>query len=195
MTDQRITPFLFEGEYTIREVSLNGDPWFFVTDICAALSLGNVTMAIANLDDDEKSTFSLTEGGPERLIVNESGLYTIILRSRNAVKQGTVAHRFRKWVTSEVLPSIRQTGGYSAAKEEAPMRDEQIQMQDGLKLRKVGLAHRLFGERAGQQMWRKVDLEWVPAMASVFSQGDMFDGPMPTGSVTITVAPSDHRTA
>lgn len=78
------------------------------------------------------------------------------------------------------------THGHS--QEGEPLLNEQIQMQDSLKLRKVNLCHRLFGERAGQQMWRKVDLEWVPAMASVFAQGDIFDGP-PPGSVTITVAP------
>lgn len=70
---------------------------------------------------------------------------------------------------------------------------ENIQMMDSLKLRKVNLCHRLFGERAGQQMWRKVDLEWVPAMASVFSQPDMFDAPHPPGSVTITVTPQDMQ--
>lgn len=191
--DAPIVPFLFEGEHTIREIERAGQPWFVVADVCAAIGITNPTMAVATLDDDEKSTLSLTEGGPERLIINESGLYTLILRSRSATKPGTVAHRFRKWVTSEVLPTIRRSGTYEAPI--APTYDEDIQMMDSLKLRKVNTTLRIFGERAAQQMWRKVDLEWVPAMASVFSQADMFDSAYPPGSVTITVAPQDERRA
>ena len=93
MTTAQITPFLFEGEHTIRSIDRAGNPWFVVADVCNTLSITNPTMAVAALDEDEKSTLSLTEGGPDRLIVSESGLYTLILRSRNATKPGTVAHR------------------------------------------------------------------------------------------------------
>ena len=78
-------------------------------------------MAIANLDDDEKYTLSLTEGiegigkqVQELNLVSESGMYTLILRCRDAVKKGSVPHRFRKWVTAEVLPTIRKTGKYES---------------------------------------------------------------------------------
>ena len=78
-------------------------------------------MAIANLDDDEKYTLSLTEGiegvgkqVQELNLVSESGMYTLILRCRDAVKKGSIPHRFRKWVTSEVLPTIRKTGKYES---------------------------------------------------------------------------------
>lgn len=78
-------------------------------------------MAIANLDDDEKYTLSLTEGiegvgkqVQELNLVSESGMYTLILRCRDAVKKGSVPHRFRKWVTAEVLPAIRKTGKYES---------------------------------------------------------------------------------
>ncbi len=67
------------------------------------------------LDDDEKNTVALTDGkrgNPNTLIISESGLYTLILRCRDAVTPGTIPYRFRKWVTGEVLPQIRQTGRY-----------------------------------------------------------------------------------
>lgn len=192
MADGRITPFLFEGEHTVREVEQAGRPWFVAADVCAIHGIKNVTQAVAPLDPDERSMFNIGRQG-DVIIVSESGLYTMILRSRDAVKSGTVAHRFRKWVTSEVLPALRRGDDPRPEQPIAPGMTEDIQMQDSLKLRKVNLCHRLFGERAGQQMWRKVDLEWVPAMASVFSQPDMFDRDMPPGSVTITVTPQDMQ--
>lgn len=90
----------------------NGKPWFVVTDICRALNYTNVTAAVNPLDRDERSKFNLGRQG-NAWAVNESGLYTLILRSRSATTPGTIQHRFRKWVTSEVLPAIRKTGSYS----------------------------------------------------------------------------------
>jgi prophage antirepressor-like protein len=193
MTGSYIKPFLFEGEHVVREVEQAGKPWFVAADVCAIHGIKNVTQAVAPLDPDERSMFNIGRQG-DVLIISESGLYTLILRSRDATKPGTVAHRFRKWVTSEVLPALR-AGNDTTANEAVPGMTEDIQMLDSLKLRKVNMCHRLFGERAGQQMWRKVDLEWVPAMASVFRQGDMFDGDAPPGSVTITVTPPEMRKA
>lgn len=193
MTVCNITPFLFEGEHTVREIDQSGSPWFVAADACAILDIKNVTQAVSPLDPDERSMFNIGRQG-DAIIVSESGLYTLILRSRDAIKPGTVAHRFRKWITSEVIPTIRRTGQF-VANDIAPGMNDDIQMQDSLKLRKVNLCHRLFGERAGQQMWRKVDLEWVPAMASVLSQGDMFDNGVPPGSVTITVTPQERQAA
>ncbi|MGL9751472.1 MAG: BRO-N domain-containing protein [Symbiopectobacterium sp.] len=112
-----ITPFSFE-EHEVRAVIINGEPWFVAVDICNALKLTNSTEAIRRLDEDEKDTLSLTEGiqdgagNPNVNIISESGMSTLVLRCRDAVKQGTLPHRFRKWVTSEVLPSIRKTGKY-----------------------------------------------------------------------------------
>lgn len=91
-------------------------PWFVAVDICRALNIQNTAQAVASLDEDEKglcSTYTL-RGEQKVLCVTESGLYTIILRSREAVTAGTPAHRFRKWVTGEVLPAIRRTGRYEA---------------------------------------------------------------------------------
>lgn len=96
--------------FTVRAINRNGEIWFVAADVCAALEIQNVTQALQSLDDDEYSIFNIGKserGNPNVNIINESGLYALILRSRK-----TEAKRFRKWVTSEVLPSIRKTGAY-----------------------------------------------------------------------------------
>ena len=115
----QLSTFNFESN-SIRTLAINNEPWFVAVDICRALNLSSPSMAIANLDD-EKYTLSLTEGiegigkqVQELNLVSESGMYTLILRCRDAVKKGSVPHRFRKWVTSEVLPTIRKTGKYES---------------------------------------------------------------------------------
>lgn len=115
--------FSFQEEHQVRVVMINGEPWFVAKDVCDALRLVNSRKALMSLDEDEKGvTLSYTPGGEQKLnIISESGLYTLILRCRDAVKQGTTAWRFRKWVTNEVLPSIRKNGEYVYIEPE-PMR-------------------------------------------------------------------------
>jgi prophage antirepressor-like protein len=115
---------VFEGS-EIRTIHKNGEPWFVTNDVCKALRLSNPRKAIESLDGDEKGvTLSDTVGGKQEMnIVNESGLYILILRSRNAVKPGTLQHRFRKWVTSEVLPTIRKTGRYDPEAPQSRLKD------------------------------------------------------------------------
>lgn len=112
----------------MRTLTRNGEPWFVAADVCDALGIANSRDAVLKLDDDEKDVgLTDTLGGPQEVaIINESGLYTIILRSREAVTPGTVQHRFRKWITAEVLPAIRRTGGYFLAEgsEQAFLRAE-----------------------------------------------------------------------
>jgi prophage antirepressor-like protein len=96
----------------VRTITRDGEPWFVAVDVCSALDLKNVTMALRHLDDDEQMTLSNVDGrpgsGPQSFnIISESGLYALIQRSRKPE-----AKPFRKWVTSKVLPSIRKTGGY-----------------------------------------------------------------------------------
>lgn len=112
------TVFQFEKTHPVRSIVVGGEPWFVAADVCKALQLTNSRVMLRSLDDDEKGVSSIyTPGGEQKLaIVNESGLYTLILRCRDAVKAGTPPHRFRKWVTSEVLPTIRKTGGYQFGK-------------------------------------------------------------------------------
>lgn len=102
--------FKFEN-YEIRSVMRDGEAWFVAVDVCNVLGIQNPSKALKALDDDERSNFKLGRQG-EANIINESGLYTLILRCRDAVKQGTLPWRFRKWVTNEVLPAIRKTGRY-----------------------------------------------------------------------------------
>lgn len=90
---------------------LDGAPWFVASDVIKALQLTNATMSMKALDADERSKLNLGRQGTAN-IISESGLYTLILRCRDAVTPGTIPYRFRKWVTGEVLPQIRRTGRY-----------------------------------------------------------------------------------
>lgn len=102
-----IIPFEY-GYNEIRVVKDSaGDPWWVAPDVCAVLELSNPTEAIRSLDDDEKSTLRISEGGPERNIINEPGLYSLIIRSNKPE-----AKKFKRWITHEVLPAIRKTGQY-----------------------------------------------------------------------------------
>lgn len=103
-----VLPYEFESR-EVRALTINGEPWFIAKDVCAVLDLG--TEQIRRLDDDEKGLRKVqTPGGcQEMAIISESGLYTLIIRSNKPQ-----ARPFRKWVTAEVLPSIRRTGGYTA---------------------------------------------------------------------------------
>ena len=98
------------GENNIRTVKINNEPWFVLRDVCKILELGNVSRVAARLDEDEKGFTQInTLGGEQKIgVVNESGLYNVILRSDKPE-----AKPFRKWVTSEVLPSIRKHGAYA----------------------------------------------------------------------------------
>ncbi|MFL2002272.1 BRO family protein [Microbacterium sp. A1-JK] len=100
-------------EVPVRVVDNSGEPWFIAADVCAALGLANVAQALAGLDEDEKGSISIadgTPGNPTRATVNEPGLYSLVIRSRRPE-----ARAFKRWVTHEVLPSIRRTGTYAVA--------------------------------------------------------------------------------
>lgn len=103
--------FCFEPNLSLRVFDKNGDPWFVASDIEKMFGLTNIRKRIASLDEDERSTIASPTGG-SLTIVNEGGLWTLVLRSDAAVQKGTVAYRARKWVTNEVLPAIRKTGHY-----------------------------------------------------------------------------------
>ncbi len=93
---------------------MNGEPWFVAADVCEAIELRDVSDAVAKLDEDEKGRASIpTPGGHQSLlVVSEGGMMTMILRCRGATTPGTLPHRFRRWVTGDVLLSIRRTGSY-----------------------------------------------------------------------------------
>lgn len=116
-------PFDFHGN-AVRVVLRGDDPWFVVKDVCRILEIENSRDVISRLDNDEKNTVGIQKrGNPNMNIVSESGLYALIFTSRKPE-----AKNFRKWVTSEVLPSIRKTGEYclKKTKEEIPRRFRSI---------------------------------------------------------------------
>ncbi|PRM16250.1 hypothetical protein BV002_00494 [Haemophilus influenzae] len=111
----QLSTFNFESK-SIRTLAINNEPWFVAKDVCDAIGIDNNRKALLALDEDEKGvTLSYTLGGQQEMnIISESGMYTLILRCRDAVKKGSIPHRFRKWVTAEVLPTIRKTGKYES---------------------------------------------------------------------------------
>lgn len=100
-------------DHDVRTVQKDGEPWFVLRDVCQVLGMSNSRMVADRLDQDEVSQTYITDSlgrQQETTIINESGLYNVILRSDKPE-----AKPFRKWVTSEVLPSIRKHGAYMTA--------------------------------------------------------------------------------
>ena len=100
----------------------NREPWFVASDVCKALDVGNPSQALTRLDDDEKNTIILNEGipgNPNVAIVSEPGLYALVLSSRKPE-----AKAFKRWITHEVIPSIRKNGGYIAG--QGTLSDEEV---------------------------------------------------------------------
>ena len=96
----------------VRAIMKDGEPWFVAADVCKALEVGNPSQALTRLDDDEKFTTIISNDGAASGIsslafVNEPGLYTLVLGSRKRE-----AKSFKRWVTHDVVPSIRKTGAY-----------------------------------------------------------------------------------
>lgn len=109
--NNEIQQFDFRGASLRTLTDKAGEPWFVAKDVCDILELGNTTNALRALDEDEKTNFTncnvAQNGGRAPLIISEPGLYKLIMRSRKPE-----AKEFQRWVTHEVLPSIRRTGGY-----------------------------------------------------------------------------------
>lgn len=107
--DNKLMTFENAAFGKIRTLTIDGEPWFVAADVCRALEIGNPSMAVERLDDDEKGISTIdTLGGKQRMtIINEPGLYSLVLSSRKPE-----AKAFRRWVTHEVIPAIRKYGGY-----------------------------------------------------------------------------------
>lgn len=116
MSDTSLSVFSYIGQ-DVRTILINGEPWFVLADVSRVLGLTNPSMVASRLDEDQKGLSQAdTLGGSQRLVtVNESGLYSVILRSDKPE-----ARQFRRWVTGVVLPEIRQSGSYSPARELDP---------------------------------------------------------------------------
>lgn len=104
----QLQKFIFENN-EVRVVQINNEPWFVTKDLCDVLEISNPSQALSRLDKDEKNTIILNEGigNPQKSVVNEPGLYTLILGSRKPE-----AKVFKRWITHDVLPSIRKHGAY-----------------------------------------------------------------------------------
>ena len=128
----------------IRTVMKDGEPWFVAADVCRALGHSNVTVALDRLDDDEKAKFNLGLRGGDTGCVNEPGLYTLVLGSRKPE-----AKAFKRWITHEVIPTIRKHGAYMTPEklEEALLNPDTV----------IKLAHQLKQERKLRQQaeWRE----------------------------------------
>lgn len=117
----QIVPFTFD-DANIRVVNRDGEPWFVLADVCAVLEHTNSRVAAQRLDDEDKGVANVyTPGGTQEVtIVNESGLWALVLTSRKPE-----AKRFKRWITAEVIPQIRKKGGYGR-----PAPDVMAQLND-----------------------------------------------------------------
>nr|DAH75399.1 MAG TPA: hypothetical protein [Caudoviricetes sp.] len=167
-----IQVFDFEDN-AVRVIEKDGEPWFVAADVCRVLDLSNPSKACADLDDDEAAltnSYTRSESGVEQnrqmLIVNESGLYNLIFRSRKPE-----AKKFRKWVTAEVLPSIRKTGMYVAPEMDCRAPDGARNDGDGFAdlpdrtfqqwINLVRETRLLFGREAARRVWDQSPLPSV----------------------------------
>lgn len=109
-----------------RYLTIKGEPWFAAKDVCDILSISNVSQTVERLDEDEKLIYTIHISGQNREVwfVNESGLYNLVFQSRKPE-----AKAFRKWVTSEVLPSIRRFGYYINPDSVLSRKDRNVMMR------------------------------------------------------------------
>ena len=153
----------------IRTISINDEPWFVASDICKALDISNPSVAITRLDEDERSKFNLGRQG-EGNIVNEYGLYSLVLASRKPE-----AKKFKRWITHEVIPSIRKHGGYIAG-QESMTDDELLEKAILVAQRKIAERDRIIArkqERIEQMRPKEVFADSVSASKQSILIGDL----------------------
>ena len=115
--DKKLLAFENEAFGEVRTILLDGEPWFVAADVCKALEIGNNRAAVSRLDEDERAAVTITDTSSngvtqnrEMTVINEPGLYSLILTSRKPE-----AKAFKRWITHEVIPTIRRHGAYIAA--------------------------------------------------------------------------------
>lgn len=175
--------FSFDGA-AVRVVLVEGEPWWVAADVCGSIGLADTNKALLGLDADEKCEHEQYSGsGRKPILINESGLYSLILRSRKAE-----AKRFKKWVTAEVLPSIRKHGAYvmpQAQAEHAPApmsahveADEMVSAGRVFRAlfgtaRSMGMSRRLAATRANLAAQRATGID----LAAELGASQWLDGP------------------
>lgn len=114
--ENKIQVFSSEEFGQVRTVAIDNEPWFVAADVCKALEIGNPSQAVSRLDDDEKQNTLISnegnKGNPNVVIISEAGLYSMVIGSRKPE-----AKAFKRWVTHDVIPAIRKTGGYIMGEE------------------------------------------------------------------------------
>lgn len=138
----------------VRTVMVSGEPWFVAVDVCKALGLSNPTVAVSRLDEDERAKFNLGRQG-EGIIVNEAGLYSLILGSRKPE-----AKVFKRWITHDVIPAIRKTGGYIQG-EESMSDDDLIARALVMAQKKIELREQQLKEKDAQLELQKPKVDFA----------------------------------
>lgn len=138
----------------VRTVMVSDEPWFVAADVCKALELSNPTVAVSRLDEDERAKFNLGRQG-EGIIVNEAGLYSLILGSRKPE-----AKVFKRWITHDVIPAIRKTGGYIQG-EESMSDDDLIARALVMAQKKIELREQQLREKDAQLELQKPKVDFA----------------------------------
>lgn len=153
MNNNALEIFKNEEFGEIRVVDIEGEPWFVGKDIASVLGYSNPQKAIRDhVDEDDKTVNELfTVNGTKGILINESGLYSLILSSKLSA-----AKKFKKWVTSEVLPSIRKTGAYMTRREPTQFEIDELEFKkQDLVARKAELWMKL-GESTRIEDYRQI---------------------------------------
>jgi hypothetical protein len=168
--------YQFESE-TVRVIMIAGDPWFVANDLAKALGYSLATNMTKMLEDDEKGIHNVNTlgGDQDHLIVSESGMYAAVLKSRRPQ-----AKRFRRWVTGEVLPSLRRTGSYTLHTHEPPpaVAGDYDPPRLMASVAVVREARRLFGTPAARQVWVQLGLPCSIAHSHGTHEGDPMAEPL-----------------
>jgi prophage antirepressor-like protein len=152
----QIVPFPKVFKYNgsqVRTVMQNGEPWFVAKDVCDILEIASTTFAMERLEEDEVGSTKVTDSlgrEQETYIVNEPGLYSLVLGSRKPE-----AKQFKRWITHEVLPTIRQTGTYSTK----PMSTEDMIILQAQSVKELKAEVHDLREQQGYQMERLEDVK------------------------------------
>ena len=165
MTD-KIQIFNYK-ENKIRTVEMNSKPWFVLKDVCAVLGISNPRMTAQRLDADEVNLADVIDSvgrHQETTVISESGLYNVILRSDKPE-----AKPFRKWVTNEVLPSIRKNGGYIIGQEELKGEDKEKLEEQIRQLAKQVNAYKEDGN-LWMKMYFDIQIDYVNAVEKIYGK-------------------------
>lgn len=161
VSPENFNPLLFEAEHLVRQYEESDEIWFVAKDVCRVLGLKNVSQALTRLDDDEKGIITMDTLGGDQTVstVSEPGVYRLVFTSRK-----DVAERFKRWLAHEVIPEIRQTGGYGMGQQAPSQMADTQEESEAVKLRMVTESRQTFGTQASSQLWFRLGLPVVPAM-------------------------------